>query len=218
MSLAEARQALLERVGSVTGLHRDHDDVGVGDGPRRAGRDAHAGEPLFEHAAAVRVDLGDRELVDVPRSIEQPADECFAHATATEEGKGGHGSEANAPERERARGTIGTVPYFPERDASSCTSGSRTGPTGAGAPTPPGAPSDVDDRIVACPLTRGNRGPGTTARRFGNLRTRGSRQRAEVRPNAIRTSAGTRSRRARTAHRSRGRALRRSGAPVRPAR
>ena len=54
--------------GDVAGLHRDHDDVGVGDRPGRARHHSHLGEPLLEVATAVGVDLGHGD-----RSASQPA-------------------------------------------------------------------------------------------------------------------------------------------------
>ncbi len=71
--------------GDVAGLHRDHDDIGVGRRPGRARDHAHPGEALFEDPAAVAVDLGDRDRVALPPRVEQPLHQGLAHPTATEE-------------------------------------------------------------------------------------------------------------------------------------
>ena len=63
---AERRQRRLEGRGDVAGLHRDDDDVGVGDGPRRARHDADLRELLLERDPAFAVDLRDRERRRLP--------------------------------------------------------------------------------------------------------------------------------------------------------
>ena len=129
-ALGEHVGAARERVDGVARLHREHEHVGVGRGPRRAGHDAHAGEPRLERVAALGVDLGDRERVRVPAGVEQADRERLAHATAAEEchahlQQGNRGRTAvrtrdrtgRARRRTgRARGTFGPTPHFPERD------------------------------------------------------------------------------------------------------
>ena len=65
-------------------LHREHQHLGVGRGPRRAAHDAHAGQARLEGVATVGVDLGDRELLGFPSAVEQADRERFAHATAAQ--------------------------------------------------------------------------------------------------------------------------------------
>ena len=121
-------------------LHRDHHDVGVGDGPRRAGHDAHAGEERLELVPAVGVDLGDRERLGLPAGVEQAADQRRAHASAAEQCDAFHPAEANGarpsavrrppigtgpgPDARRARGTLDRLRTSPN-GAASCTSGPR---------------------------------------------------------------------------------------------
>ena len=83
--LRQDRDAGFERARDVAGLHRDHDDVGVGRRPGRARDDAHPGKALFEDPAALGVDLGDRDRVALPTRVEQPLHQGLAHPTATEE-------------------------------------------------------------------------------------------------------------------------------------
>ena len=79
------------------------DDVGVGDRPRRARHDAHLRELRFELAAAVGIDLRDRDVVGVVTAVEQAADERRAHLPATEQRDASHRREGNPPTRRHVR-------------------------------------------------------------------------------------------------------------------
>ena len=97
--VGERGRAGLEHLGDVAGLHRHHEHVGVGGGPRRARHHPHAGQPRLELVAAVGVDLGDRERVGRPPAVEQAGRQRLAHAAAAQEahvhpGQGNRGHRA----------------------------------------------------------------------------------------------------------------------------
>ena len=85
VSAPSAGSAVSSVAGDVARLHRDDDDVGVGDRPRRARHDPHLRELLLERDAPFAVDLRDRERVGLPAAVEQTADEGRAHLSATEQ-------------------------------------------------------------------------------------------------------------------------------------
>lgn len=73
----------------VTGLHRDHQQIGAdgGIGHRTGDPDA---EPVREHLTAIRVGLHDHQILDGPSGFEQTRDQRFADASATDHSNSGH--------------------------------------------------------------------------------------------------------------------------------
>ena len=120
----ERVEGRFERRGDVVGLHRDDDDVRIGDRPGRARDDPDLREPGLEVAPAIGVDLRHGEGIGIVATVEQPADERAAHLAATEHRDARHHKEGNARRiRARARGTLRNASHFPERSGPSCTSG-----------------------------------------------------------------------------------------------
>ncbi len=85
VSAPSAGNAVSRVGGDVARLHREHDDVGVGDRPRRARHHAHLRELLFQRDAPFAVDLRDRQRVAFETAVEQAADERRAHLPAAEQ-------------------------------------------------------------------------------------------------------------------------------------
>ena len=159
---AQRRLRRLQARRDVAGLHRDDHDVGVGDRPRRARHDADLRELLLELAAAVGVDLGDRELVGVPAAVEQAAEQRGTHLPAADQGHARHPTRVTPRRCARRAANESAKRVGPEEPSEP----PRTSPNGTAPPAPRARqlrPSCDGKATVALPLERITRPSDTSS-------------------------------------------------------